>query len=73
MNLCPACSEPLDDFSPCACAFGFERSERSAPAAAPEGRAARPTGGMRGMVERKLRHRALASSEATVTLKGSPR
>lgn len=64
MNLCPQCSEPLDDFSPCACVFGLER----APARpAPDGTTQPFKTNMRSMVERKLRHRALASADAAIT------
>jgi hypothetical protein len=70
MNLCPACSEPLDDFSPCACVFGHTRA---VPPPAPpslldvqKDKAIRVGGGMRALVERKLRHRALASAGATI-------
>jgi hypothetical protein len=70
MSLCPACGEPLDDFSPCACAFGFER----APARpAPEGSKQPFKSNMRSMVERKLRHRALQSVDVAITTKGTSR
>lgn len=68
MNLCPQCGEPLDDFSPCACAFGYERAP-SQPAR--EGSKTPFKTNMRTMVERKLRHRALQSSDAAITTKGS--
>jgi len=70
MSLCPACSEPLDDFSPCACAFGYERAPaRPAPAGT-----TRPfKSNMRSMVERKLRHRALGSADVAITTKDPSR
>jgi hypothetical protein len=69
MTLCPACSEPLDDFSPCACAFGVERRPSVRVPEAPISASARPIiGAMRGMVERRLRHRALAAGAATITV-----
>lgn len=68
MTLCPECSEPLDDFSPCACAFGQVRSKSAKPAGKPQG-----AGGMRQMVarklERKLRHRAIAAADVVITVK----
>jgi hypothetical protein len=66
MNLCHACSEPLDDFSPCACVFGYERVPAKP---APEGSKLPFKSNMRSMVERKLRHRALGSADVAITTK----
>lgn len=63
VNLCPECGEPLDDFSPCACAMGLTRNR-------PVDLKPRAfAGGMRGMVARKLEKKRAALARVVVRSK----